>query len=441
MNLVNLSPNTKKLYRNAGILFSGNAISAIFSLATIALVTRALSLEDFGRYALITAFIGLIDRLVNFQSWQALIHFGASAYESDERGKLISLFAFGLSLDVVTGVIGYLLALLFSLFVPHWFGLGEHSVLFVAIGGCLILFNWTATPTAILRLFDKFYLQALYYKITAGMMLLCTFILWCVHQNSVLPYIIAFTISGLIGKAFFYVMAIRELRKQKLLIISDIDILNLIKTTPNLWRFVITTNLDGVVRVFRDIDIFIVNFLLGPASVALYKIARTLTKAFGQITGPFYQAIYPELSKLSAANKIAEFVSLMKQSSKTLGLITLLPWLIFIVVGPTFLEYSFGQEYTHAFGVAVLCMASMLVWSIALPLSPAMMAMGKVEVSLVIHVVTTLVYLGMLVVFSTTLGLLGSGLALLLFYIFWSTGMCFCVRHQLRNISQRNYRA
>lgn len=426
------SSHTRKLFKNAGILLSGNAISAIFSIATIALMTRALSLEDFGRYALITAFIGLIDRLVNFQSWQALIHFGASAHESRDNGKLISLFSFGWCLDVVTGIVGYLVIIVLSMFIPHWFGLGDHATLFVAIGGCLILFNWTATPTAILRLYDKFYLQALYHKITAGLMLLCTIVLWFTGQDSVLPYVVALTLSGLTGKAFFYAMAVRELHRRQLLNIEKIDIVDLINTTPRLWRFVITTNLDGVVRVFRDVDIFIVNALLGPVSVALYKIARTLTKAFGQVTGPFYQAIYPELSKLFAANRMHEFTTLMKQSAKSLGLLTFSAWLVFLVVGPVVLEYGFGQDYVQAFGVASLCMAAMVVWSIALPLSPAMMAMGKVEISLIIHVATTIMYLVMLAVFAGSFGLLGSGLALLLFYLLWSAGMLFSIKHQLR---------
>jgi O-antigen/teichoic acid export membrane protein len=378
--------------------------------------------------------MGLIDRLVNFQSWQALIHFGAKANESADSGKLVSLFAFGWSLDVVTGIVGYLLALLLSLVIPHWFGLGEHATLIVAIGGLLILFNWTATPTAILRLYNKFYLQALYQKITAGTMLLFTLVLWLAGQDSILPYVLALAISSLIGKAFFCVIALYELRLQGLLNLEKIDISNLVKTTPGIWRFVITTNLDGVVRVFRDIDIFIVNAFLGPASVALYKIARALAQAFGQVTGPFYQAIYPELSRLSAANKMNEFTTLIKQSALSLGVLTFAAWLVFLVLGPVVLEYGFGQNYAAAFGVGAICIAAMVIWSIALPLSPAMMALGKVELSLLVHVVTTLAYLLMLTFFANHFGLLGSGLALLLFYALWSIGMFLSVRYQLGGI-------
>jgi O-antigen/teichoic acid export membrane protein len=427
-----LSLHTRNLFKNAGILLTGNIISSIFSIVTIALMTRALSLEDFGRYALLTAFIGLIDRLVNFQAWQALIHFGASAHKSGDDGKLISLFSFGWCLDVATGVVGYFLVIVLSMFIPHWFGLGEHATLFVAIGGCSILFNWTATPIAILRLYDKFYLQALYQKITAGLMLLCTIVLLYSNQDTILPFVIALTLSGLAGKAFLYAVAVRELHRRQLLNTEKIDFVALLNTTPRLWRFIITSNLDGVVRVFRDVDIFIVNALLGPVSVALYKIARSLTTAFGMLTGPFFQAIYPELSKLFAGNRMHEFTTLMKTSAKSLGLLTLSAWLVFLVVGPMVLEYGFGEDYVRAFGVVSLCMAAMVIWSIALPLSPAMMALGKVEISLIIHVVTTLVYLAMLVVFAGSFGLLGSGLALLMFYLLWSVAMLFSVNNQLR---------
>ena len=424
------SQSTKKIFQKAGILLSGNAVSAVFSLITIAFMTRALSLEDFGRYALVTALIALIDRLVSFQSWQALIHFGAKASEAGDSGKLISLFAFGWYLDVITGIVGYALILLLGLFVPHWFGLEEHAVLFTAVAGFLVLFNWTAAPTAIFRLYDKFYLQALYQKVTTGTMMLCTFFLWLMNENNILLYVVALTFSGLTGKVFFYAMAVRELRHQRLLNIDKIDILDLIKTTPRLWKFVITTNLDGVVRVFRDIDIFIINAILGPASVALYKVARTLTKAFGKVTGPFFQVIYPELNKLCAANKMADFVTLMKQSSKSLGVAALFAWLAFLVLGDTLLEHGLGQDYSQAYGVTLLCMAAMVVWATAMPLSPAMIALGKVETTLFIHVTTTVMYLLMLVVFCKGFGLLGSGVALLVFFVLWALAMFFSFRCQ-----------
>jgi O-antigen/teichoic acid export membrane protein len=426
------SSHTRKLVKNAGILLGGNAVSAIFSFAAMALMARALTLEDFGRYALVTASINLIDRLVNFQSWQAIIHFSASAQESGDDGKLISLFSFGWLLDVSTGVIGYLLIIALSVFMPNWIGLGDDVTLFVAVGGCLILFNWMATPTAILRFYDKFYHQVFYQNITAGMLLCSTAALWFAGQDSLLPYVVALTLSGLTGNIYFFAMAVRELRRRELLDIKKIDIREVIKTTPRLWRFLITTNMDGMVRVFRDIDVFILNALLGPASVALYKIARTLTKVFGRITGPVFQAIYPELSKLLAAKSMDDFIALMKQTAKIMGLVCFPSWLLFLVLGPTILEYGFGQDYVQAFGVASLCTAAMVVWSMALPLSPAMMALGKVDTSLIIHVATTFAYLLMLLVFVESFGLIGSGLALLVFYILWTVAMLIAIRRHLR---------
>ena len=429
---------TKKIFRNAGVLISGNTLSSVFKLVSFSLITRALSLEDFGRYALIIGFIGLIDRLINFQSWQALIHFGAKAKETGDSEKLISLFSFGWIIDVATGMVGYLIVLMVSFFVPQWFGLGDYAIQHVAIAGFLVLFNWTAVPTAILRLYDKYYLQALYEKISAGSMLIFTSILWFFDQNSILPYLVVLVISDLIGKFFFYSMAFREICRQKLMILEKIKISKLIKTSPHLLKFLITTNLDGIVRTFRDIDIFIINQLLGPASVALYKIARTLTKTFAQITGPFFQVIYPELSKLFVAKKMDDFTLLMKQTSKSLGLITFIAWFIFLIFGNFFLNYIFGHQYTQAFEVTKLCMAGMVVWSIALPLSPAMMALGRVDILLVIHIITTTIYLLLLIFFLKIFGLLGAGTALLLFYLIWSLTMFFTVKYFLKTDFSKN---
>lgn len=424
-------PQLVRLYRNAGIVFSGNVVASLLGLLVLAVLTRTLTIDQFGLYALITAYVSLLDRLTSFQTWQALIHFGAHAREQGQSGQLASLFAFGWLLDVGSGVLGFIMALVGALLVPHWFGLGEHAVALISIAASVLLVNWVSTPTALMRLYDQFYAQALYQKVSAGLTLIAVTVLWLSGANGILPYIIASTLGSMAGKFLFVGMTVREAKRQDIWRRDLIDLRAMLARTPRLWRFVLTTNADGIVRVLRDVDIFIVNAMLGTAAVGLYRVARVLTKAFGQVTGPFYQAIYPELSHLGAAGKFGDFARLMRQSALTLGIMVSIGWLVFMIFGKLLLAVAFGTEYVAAYNVTLGCLGAMVIWAFAQPLSPAMMALGKVGSSFIIHTLTTVTYVSLLFISVKFFGLSGAGLALFLFYLLWSASMYFVLKYHL----------
>lgn len=433
-SLLQNHPQLLKLYKNAGILFSGNVSSAIISLIALSVLTRALGLELFGSYALITAYISLIDRLVSFQTWQALIHFGSKNIENKESSRLTSLLAFGYSLDFLSGILGCVIAIIGIIWIPHLFGLDQIDTPILFITSAILFFNWVATPTAILRLFDKFYIQALYLNISATLKLFGYLALSFYGSQNLTSYISVWVFSTIIGRLFLFIVSGYEARRNGFLVVEHIDFQDLFQNTNGLWRFVLTTNLDGIVRILRDVDIFIVNALLGTSTTALYKIAREIARIPTQLTGPFYQAIYPELSKLSSAKQWEVFQKLMKQSSLSLGGLITFGWLGFIVIGSWFIIIVFGAEYTDAYFVAIWCIGAVTIWAFAQPLAPAMMALGQVQTNLHIHLTTSLAYIGILWFSASAYGLVGAGIALFLFYNLWSISMLFAFKRTIKGI-------
>ena len=422
------NPVLKRLYRNAGIIFSGNVVSALLGLLTLMVITRALSLDDFGHYALITAFIGMIDRLTSFQTWQALIHFGTHAREDNDKPLIMSLFAFGWGLDTISGFIGFFLAILAAMFVPAWFGLNiEHTntsaVTITAIAATVLLVNWTSTPTAILRLYDKFYAQALYQKVTASLLLLGAATLWLNGTTTILPYVIVWAVGTIAGRLLFMTLAIREIKANDTWCPSAISMRTLFAKTDGLWKYVIGTNMNGIVRVVRDFDIFVVNAILGTSAAGLYRVARKIVQLCGKVTGPFHQAVYPELTKLYAAAEMNDFLRLLRQSSLTLGGIISVIFFGFLTTGWFFLPLLFGEAYRAAYSTTVFCLAGITIWEFAHPLFPAMMALGKIRTIVITHFLATILYAVLLISFMHVWALPGAGLAFLLFYSAWSACM------------------
>ncbi len=429
-------PPLTRLYKNAAILFGGNALSAFLGLVCMAVLTRALGVEVFGRYALITAYIALIDRLVSFQTWQALIHYGTKAIKENALERLGALFFFGFSLDLLSALLGAILAVGGILLIPEAFGLQQIEPQVIIMMVLVLLFNWVSTPTAILRIFDKFYFQAMYLNIASIMRLAGYTFLWLSGSKALFLYIAVWSISTIIGRLFLFLMSLREATKNHILLFSrPAAFKNLFQEAPGLWKFVLTTNLDGIVRIIRDADIFVVNALLGVSATALYKIARDLARIPTQFTGSFYQAIYPELAKMASHNDTDGFRNLIRQSSLTLGVFVFLGWLVFAMFGKSLIGIFFGQSYEASYDAAFWCVAAIVIWAFAQPLSPAMMALGKVQTNLYIHFITTLVYIAMLWILSGLMGLSGAGIAIFIFYGIWSASMLFFLTLNLERFS------
>ena len=424
-------PRLGALLRNAGIVFGGNALSSIIGLLYLGVLTRALSLEQFGLYSLYGALVAVIGRLATFQTWQAQIHYGAHATESEHKPVIFNILFFGWLLDIVAGVLGFGLAMLLASTLPQMFGLPQNTVLEVAVAAVVLIFNWICSPTAFFRLYDRFFPQAFYQNISNILQLISVSVLWIIGEDRLIIYLAVTSINNILGQLWFFIYALIEAKKLGIVSVGFMDFRLLKESCPGILRFVLISNLDSTIRVLREVDIFVVNSFLDVQAAALYKVAKTLNTAFGKLTGPFYQSIYPELARLAVAGNAASMISLMKQASLTLGSITMVAWLGFIFIGPYFLPLAFGPEYSASYTVAVWCMASMVVWGIAQPLSPVMMAIRKPGLSMIVHFATSVFYVITLAMLVSQTGLIGAGIALLLFYVAWTVSMLAVVAKQI----------
>ena len=160
--------------------------------------------------------------------------------------------------------------------------------------------------------------------------------LWSTGEDELIIYLMVTAINNIIGQIWFFGYAVMEAKKLGIVSFQYIDYRLMKRTCPGIRKFVLISNLDGMIRSLREIDTFLVNAFLDVQATALYRIAKTLNSAFGKLTGPFYQSIYPELARLTVVGNVKSMVTLMKQASITLGSITLFAWFGFVLVGPYF---------------------------------------------------------------------------------------------------------
>src|SRR5690606_40610354 len=81
-------PMIRRALPNTGWLMGARSINAVLSLGYLALATRALGIEGFGRFILIVAFAQAISGLVSFQTWQAVIRWGQLRESRSEERRV-----------------------------------------------------------------------------------------------------------------------------------------------------------------------------------------------------------------------------------------------------------------------------------------------------------------------------------------------------------------
>lgn len=74
-----------RVLRNAGLLLTGRVATGVLNLAILSIAARALGAQDFGLIVLVQTYVQTITAVATFQSWQAVIRYGALDLEKNDR--------------------------------------------------------------------------------------------------------------------------------------------------------------------------------------------------------------------------------------------------------------------------------------------------------------------------------------------------------------------
>lgn len=410
----------QKLFKNAAILFSGNVAASLLGLVSLALTARALGVEEFGILVLITTYVLIVDKLINFQSWQALIKYGAEALEKNKQEDFKVLLKFGFVLDTGTAILGAIVAASLAGVVGDWLGWNNEQILMAVAYSATVLFHINGTPIAILRLFNKFKKTAVQ-QVYASLFKLIGVSVAYSFGAGLWAFLLIWALTDVLGKLLLIIYAARELVCQEVKGVLVASLKGLSSRFYGVWGFVITTNLNSSIRMTsRELDIMIVAAILGPAASGLYKIAKQFTSVIQKTINPMYQAVYPELAKLYSSGQIKRFINFSLKSSLLAGFIAMVLWLVFLVLADQIINWTVGSEYLDAKGVMLWYMLAAVIAAVAFPLQPAMLSMGRPHMTFWVHIASTAIYFAVLFPMLKGFGLVGAGMAYVVYYAVWS---------------------
>ena len=400
----------RQLIQNTGWLLSGRTVVTLLGLVATVIRTHALGLEQFGLFSLILAYVALIGQLTTFQSWQALIKYGAEAIGNESSVEFMSQIKLGVILDTIGALTGAILAASGAYIFANWFNWSSEISQLAAIFSISLLFNLSCTPIGILRILNRFELQTTV-DIVTGLFSLIGTILAYLLDWGIWGFIFTLLISNIFGNLLLLFAAHNALKKCNM---NHWWRAPIKEWKPfvrfSLWTYA-TTSLDIPVK---QLDIIIVSMVMSLDAVGIYKIIKQITQLLSLLADPVYQAIYPQFASMIANRNGKIAIKYAVKTGVLLFIVTVLPALLLAATSSYWLGVVFGEEFQlGALPLSIFLILKAVSISF-ITIHPLFTAMGFVKQTSIIIFCANAVYLVMAWSLGIQFGIMGLAVAFLI---------------------------
>ena len=273
-------------------LLASNGLMALLSLIYLGIVTRALGVADFGRFALITGTAQMLATLLSFETWKIVVQYGIRA--SRDREMVWQIEKTGVLLEGISMGAGFFVVVGYFALWSDPFSLGPALEPY-AIGYILIQFaTLRSTPIGILRMRDDFALAAAADSVQPVVRLVGAVAAWW-FAPTVQGFLIAWASAEILTLVVYWLLVARSENIGAMLLVrwnwSEVRSRN-----TGLGSFVLSTNVQSTLgAASRQIPLLLVGGFAGSAAAGAFRLATQLAAALSKISILVTRAAFPEI--------------------------------------------------------------------------------------------------------------------------------------------------
>lgn len=383
------------------------------SIAYVALAARTLGAEAFGALVLLNSLVLSLAQLARFQTWQAIMRFGAEHLERGETARFRGLLVFALRLDVAAAVLA------FAVFLAGFDHLASFFNLPVAIradgryyGAVMFFIIISSTPLGVMRLFDRHDLVSWHTVVEPFVRVVGA--AWCFATEAGLTAFVAvWFVSTAIGRVVAGAFAFGLLRDRALLPRLADHVGRDLGLPRGSWRFVFGTHLTSSLNLGNtQLGTLLAGWLLGPVGAAHFRIARqfanVLVKPSSKLLVP---AIFTDMTELTARGDDATRRHVVIRSMLAAGAVAGAVFLLLAAGGEWLLALVFGDPYRPVYPAMLWLAAAGLLTVMLFPIEPLLISAGRIRAVVIARGVALAVYLVAFHRLVLGYGLVGAGMA------------------------------
>jgi O-antigen/teichoic acid export membrane protein len=335
--------------RNLGWLLASRSLLAVLSLFYLGIATRALGLEGFGRFALITGAAQTLATLVAFQTWQVIVQYGVAPAAIDDQTALGRLFRGCALLDLGSALLGALLAWGLLALWGEALGIGPALKRATLVYAIVQLVTIRSTPLGILRLRDRFALSALADSVTPAVRFLGALLMWAVFPT-VEGFLAVWAVAEVLTAAAYWIMVMRhgDLR----LIRKARGVRRLRVEHPGIVHFALSTNASATLGLSgKQLPLLLVGAIAGTAAAGVIRLAAQIAQALAKLSQLISRAAFPEVVRMVREASSADLSRLMRRLFVGSAVGGAAIMLLVAVAGKPVLALVAGQDFPDAWPV------------------------------------------------------------------------------------------
>jgi O-antigen/teichoic acid export membrane protein len=400
-----------KIIRTSGVILTGNLASAALGIVSFAIVARSLGAEMLGYFALAQAYVLIINDLLNVQTWESLIKFGAQKENGHDLGRIVKT---NILIEICSALLAFTIAFTMIGEIGRILGWDRTLIDLARIYSFIIPVTLTTLTIGVPRLYDKFAIIA---KIQFASAIVKLLLVLIVHHRGggVRHFLLVYLAADVLTAVSLNVYSLTLMHRR-----GAVDWLRTrVGLTRNEVRFLWWTNLRTIVRIpVRQLDLLIMNQFLTMHVVGVYKTYKELVGVIGRLADPLNQALYPEYAKLIGGDKVEDSLTVTRKLNRILLSVSIAVLAGYLVTSNFVISRFFGQEYLAYMPAFYLLVLLNCINLYLMPLNSLFIAAGFARFSFFIVLGNNFLYLAVALVGSAYLGIYGLVLAFALQMIF-----------------------
>ncbi|MET1756701.1 lipopolysaccharide biosynthesis protein [Novosphingobium sp. RD2P27] len=413
-----------------GHLLSGNFLSAALMLVSIAIAARVLEPERYGIMVMVLSFSRLVERVLRFESWQALIRFAAQEEQESNPERQSRLYAYGLLLDAGAAALAAFTSVALALVGQAIVGIEPQHVELVAIYAAALLLNLGGVPTAALRLAGRFRLLA-YAQLVANVLRILLAALCAWAGAGLLGFMVAWTVAQICGSLIIFALGMRALASSRIPSPFKAGIRGLHRDFPGFLSFACSTNLSLTLRVITtEADSLFVGTVAGAPAAAIYHLAKRIAKVAMQVAAQVQAVIYPDVARMWARGNVAGFRRATLNVQVALGVLGVLMLAAAAIIAPFILRIGPGESYMSTYPLLLAQLVAVILTLYAAPSRSALLAMNDSWHVLKVSLVGTTIFTVIALLTVPRFGAIGANIAHV------ALGACIAVALEVRLLAR-----
>lgn len=426
----------KNLFKNSFWAFFGDASASAITFIISIILIKIIGSESYGILILAQSYMNIMDVIINIQSWRSTIQYGQKAIVDGNDKELHSYVKLGCIMDISTAILCFIISILLPNLIGGFLHWSNEMILCSEIFAITIISHFAGTPTAILRLFNKYNLVALSKTLSAIFKITAIVAYYLITKNlNLVSSTIIFMLTDFMGNILLVIFAFYHYSKKYK--IADIIKAKMPKDAKSFISYTLWGTLSEIVDLpVQTIDVFIVS-VLGNATVAIYKIFKQIIGIISKVTGPIQQSILPQFSELSAKGNEKRGFEVVIKIHKTILKYTL-P--ISILVGVTsyfWLGKLYDMTYTNYWYILFIYLMIQTYALSYTTIHPFFITLGNMRINAIIEFTANIVYLIVSYILVRAMGLLGITIAFLIQILLNIFLKYFCIKKMIANTEEK----